>query len=142
MAKGSSRICAPHSSLVPCVGARRRAPLAGGDRDEQEKAERNKALGLTPGPSKSGILNKRGETVFKGWAERVVVLDDMVLRYYDMSFKDTKKPPSNSARGQIPLNSKSQVKKLDGEHAPRSRGAGLDWKGSVTDGKGMPFCAS
>jgi hypothetical protein len=140
MAKGSRGICAPPSSLVPCVGARRRVPLAGGDRDEKEKAERNKALGLTPGPSKCGILNKRGETIFKGWAERVVVLDDMVLRYYDMSFKDTEKPPLKSARGQIPLNSKSQVKKLDGEHAPRSRGAGLDWKGSVTDGKGMPFC--
>lgn len=141
MAKGSRGICAPPSSLVPCVGARRRAPLMdSSDRDEQEKVERNQALGLTPGPSKSGILNKRGETMFKGWVERLVVLDDMVMRYYDLSFKGNEKPPSKSARGLIPLNSKSQVKKLDGENAPRSRGAGLDWKGSVTDGKGMPFC--
>jgi len=139
MAKGG--ICVPSSALVPCAGSRRRAPLAGsGDLDERDQAERCRALGLTPTPGKSGILNKRGEALFRGWAERLVVLDDMALRYYDVSFKDTDKPPSKSARGLIPLSSKSQVRKLDGEHAPRARGAGLDWKGSVTDGNGMPFC--
>ena len=88
----------------------------------------------------SGVLNKRGEALFKGWAERLVVLDALALRYYDVSYKDTEQLPSNKARGLVPLSSRSQVLKLDGELAPRSRGAGLDWKGSVTDGKGMPFC--
>ena len=78
-----------------------------GDLDERDQAERCRALGLTPTPGKSGILNKRGEALFRGWAERLVVLDDMALRYYDVSFKDTDKPPSKSAWTVMPCQSSS-----------------------------------
>ena len=132
------------SPLAPCVGSRRRAPLPeNGEMDAGEKAARNAALGLHPDahlPSKQGVLNKRSETLFKGWADRLVVLDDISMRYYDVSMKDADHLPSSSARGLVPLNSKSKVLKLDGDSAPRVRGAGLDWKGSVTEAKGMPFC--
>lgn len=135
-------VCAP-AALVPCVGSRRRVPLPdSGDIDASEKAARNTALGLSPdsSPSKSGVLNKQGEVLFKGWAERFVVLDHIALRYYDVSYKDAETLPSSAARGLIPLTSRSKVLKQDGPLAPRSRGAGLDWKGSITEGKGMPFC--
>jgi hypothetical protein len=137
--------CSP-VALVPCAGARRaRAPLPenGGNEDADDKAARNKALGLDPGtslPRKTGVLNKRGEALFRGWAERLVVLDEISLRYYDVSYRDADSWPASSARGLIPLTSQSRVHKLEGDLAPRSRGAGLDWKGAVTDGKGMPFC--
>lgn len=139
-------LCTPVPVLVPCAGSRRgRAPLpdGGADLDADEKAARNKALGLDPStslPKKSGVLNKRGEALFKGWAERLLVLDEMSLRYYDVSHKDADSWPASAARGLIPLSSKSKVHKLEGDLAPRTRGAGLDWKGAVTEGKGMPFC--
>ena len=121
-----ARVCKPL-----CGGSRRRTPLpsglASGDLDTAEQAVRNQALGLQPGialPSKSGILNKCGESIFTGWADRLVVLDAIALRYYDVSYKDSDTLPANSARGLIPLSSQSKVLKLEGHLAPRTRGAG------------------
>ena len=44
-------------------------------------------------------------------------------------------------RGKIPLGRASRVVKLEGDEAPRTRGAGLDWMGRQL-GNGMPFCFS
>ena len=54
-----------------------------------------------------------------------MVLDDISLRYYDVSMREAEQFSQSSARGLVPLTKSSRVVKLDGALAPRTRGAGL-----------------
>ena len=47
-----------------------------------------------------------------------MVLDDISLRYYDVSMREAEQFSQSSARGLVPLTKSSRVVKLDGALAP------------------------
>eukprot|EP00960_Hanusia_phi_P009274 268031-Hanusia_phi.AAC.2 len=115
-----------------CVHRKARTPLdkisLDDDGQQQSSADKN----CTPA-IKQGVLVKQGNRWRKVWNERYVILDQKTLRYYASGAQD------GQPRGKLHLGPRTIVCKMDGDKAPRIRGAGLDWKGAHI-GHGMPFC--